>query len=77
MQKTALARRRLTKTDETLWTNKTLAERYGKTVRTVTRWRADPRMNFPPPDLEIYRRDYWRPATIEKWEEERAQASDT
>jgi hypothetical protein len=73
-----LVRRRVAKTpDEPLLKMKSLTQRYERTVRTITRWRDDPRLNFPAPDLQIFKRSYWRPATIEKWEEKRAQKSAT
>jgi hypothetical protein len=49
-----------------------LAHRYNVTTRTVDRWKVDPRLNFPPPDLVINQREYRKVATVERWERERA-----
>ena len=51
-----------------------LAHRYNVTTRTVDRWKADPRLNFPPPDLVINQREYRKVTTVEQWERKRATA---
>lgn len=45
--------------------------RYSVTDRTIDRWLADPRVNFPKP-LVIQRRRFWRLAEIENFERQRA-----
>jgi hypothetical protein len=52
-----------------------IAHRYSVTPRTVDRWRASPKLNFPPPDLVINNREYRKIATIEAWERKRATAT--
>jgi len=43
--------------------------RYGITSMTLYRWRKDPEVNFPEPDLMIRDRAYWyEDATIVPWE---------
>ena len=50
-------------------TNRHLQERYGVTRMTVSRWRSDPKVNFPKPDVVIKTREYWSETrTIEPWE---------
>jgi DNA-binding transcriptional regulator YiaG len=49
-----------------------LAHRYNVTVQTVDRWKKNPKLNFPPPDLIINSREYRKVATIETWERKRA-----
>jgi hypothetical protein len=55
-------------------TTRLIARRYSVTWRTIERWRRDPDLNFPKPDLAIGDRKFWKLATIEKWEPERAQS---
>jgi hypothetical protein len=52
-----------------------LAQRYGVDKRTVERWKRDPRLNFPAPDLIINQREYRKNSTIESWERRRATAT--
>jgi hypothetical protein len=54
-----------------------LAHRYSVTTRTVDRWKANPKLEFPPPDLVINQREYRKLETIEAWERRRATASNT
>jgi hypothetical protein len=56
-------------------TTEMLAARFATTIRTIDRWQTDPRMNFPPPDLKIFRRKFWRLATVQKWEREYVEVS--
>lgn len=48
-----------------------LRERYGVTDRTLSRWVADPDLNFPKP-IVINGRRYWQEAGLVVWEIERA-----
>jgi hypothetical protein len=52
-----------------------LANRYSVTPRTVDRWKNDPRLDFPKPDLIINGREYYRTGTMESWERKRATAA--
>jgi len=58
-----------------LLTTELLAARFGLTIRSIDRWQSDPRLNFPKPDLVIFRRKYWRLSTIEGWEAQHAEAA--
>jgi hypothetical protein len=49
-----------------------IAHRYDVTVRTVDRWKASPKLDFPAPDLVINHREYTKVTTIEAWERKRA-----
>jgi hypothetical protein len=49
-----------------------LAHRYSVSTRTVDRWKDNPKLNFPPPDLVINQREYRKVTTIEAWERKRA-----
>jgi len=51
-----------------------VARRYNVTTRTVDRWKDNPKLEFPPPDLVINNREYRRLQTIEAWERKRATA---
>jgi hypothetical protein len=58
--------------DETLYSKAQVRARYGNVSDTcISRWRADPRVRFPPPDLHINNRGYWRGATLRRFDEER------
>lgn len=48
-----------------------LLARYDIVDRTLDRWLADPRMDFPRP-LVIARRRYFKQSEIERWERQRA-----
>ena len=50
------------------------AGRYDKTIRTLDRWLADERLDFPKP-IYIGRMRFWRIADLERWEAEQAQRS--
>jgi len=45
---------------------------YGVHLETIRRWRKDPKVGFPPPDLEINGRGYWKDETIERFDASRA-----
>ncbi len=42
--------------------------RYRRHPRTVWRWRRDPRVGFPPPDLTILDREYWTGQTLDEFD---------
>lgn len=52
------------------------AETGGKSAMTIWRWQRDPRVNFPPPDITINGRNYWRRSTIRKWQRDMAARSE-
>jgi hypothetical protein len=52
-----------------------IAHRYNVDPRTVDRWKKNPKLGFPPPDLVINQREYRKVATIEAWERRRATAT--
>jgi hypothetical protein len=52
-----------------------LAHRYNVTTRTVDRWKNNPDLGFPKPDLVVLGREYRKVTTIEAWERKRATAS--
>jgi hypothetical protein len=54
-----------------------VAKRYGVRVRTIDRWKGNPKLEFPPPDFTINDREYRSVSTMEKWERQRAIASAT
>jgi hypothetical protein len=54
-----------------------LAHRYNVTTRTVDRWKDNPKLEFPPPDLVINQREYRKVTTVEAWERKRATAPST
>ena len=60
--------------DETLLSKAKILARYGVSDTCIARWRADPRVRFPPPDLRINNRWYWRAVTLRRFEVERAEA---
>jgi hypothetical protein len=47
-----------------MWTRKDLARRYGRTLRTIDRWRSE---QFPKPIF--YHGFLWRPSEIIAWEQ--------
>jgi hypothetical protein len=47
------------------------ARRYGKSVKTIERWTADPALGFPG-ELDINGRKFRRLSELETWERERA-----
>jgi hypothetical protein len=51
-----------------------VAERYGRTPRTIERWLDDEKLNFPQP-VYINRFKYWNIDELEGWERKRAAAS--
>jgi predicted DNA-binding transcriptional regulator AlpA len=51
-----------------------VAERYGRTPRTIERWADDEKLNFPQP-VYINRFKYWDIEELETWERKRAAAS--
>jgi hypothetical protein len=50
-----------------------VAERYGRTPRTIERWLDDEKLNFPQP-VYINRFKYWNIDELEGWERKRAAA---
>jgi hypothetical protein len=51
-----------------------VAERYGRTPRTIERWLNDEKLNFPHP-VYINRFKYWNIDELETWERKRTAAS--
>jgi predicted DNA-binding transcriptional regulator AlpA len=51
-----------------------VAERYGRTPRTIERWLDDEKLNFPQP-VYINRFKYWNIDELETWERKRAAES--
>jgi len=45
-----------------------LALRFGVDARTIRRWRTDPKVGFPEPDLVINRRKYTSDETVDDYE---------
>ena len=43
----------------------------GVTKMCLWRWARDPRVEFPKPDMVLNSRNYWRLATIRRWEQSR------
>jgi hypothetical protein len=56
--------------------NQLLSVHFNRTVRTIDRWKQDPKLKFPKPDLVINGREYWRRRTIERWEATQAPTAD-
>ena len=54
-----------------------VAARYNRNSRTIDRWRRDPRVNFPPPDITLLDRDYWSEETLDAFDERRAAELET
>jgi hypothetical protein len=50
-----------------------VAERYGRTPRTIERWLVNEKLNFPHP-VYINRFKYWNIDELETWERKRAAA---
>ena len=50
---------------------KLVAARYCVSTRTITRWRDDPTLDFPQPDV-VNDRQYWWLSLLMRWERERA-----
>ena len=54
--------------DETLLTGKLVRGMFGNISDTcLWRWRADPAVGFPVPDLQLGHRNYWKGGTIRAW----------
>ena len=54
--------------DETLLTGKLVRGMFGNISDTcLWRWRADPAVGFPVPDLQLGHRNYWKAGTIRAW----------
>jgi len=47
-----------------------VAARYGRCVRTLNRWLADPELNFPKPDIIINGKRLWSDETLDRFDEE-------
>jgi hypothetical protein len=54
--------------------NSRVAERYGRTPRTIERWLDDEKLNFPQP-VYINRFKYWNLDELETWERKQAATS--
>ncbi|MBX3571075.1 MAG: DNA-binding protein [Mesorhizobium sp.] len=52
-----------------------ILRRYGVSAMTVHRWRHDPDVAFPDPEMVIGGRNYFREAAVVDWERRRAKAS--
>lgn len=52
-----------------------LRHRYGVSRMTIYRWRHDPAMAFPEPDLVVGDREYFAEDKLERWEQERVRAA--
>jgi predicted DNA-binding transcriptional regulator AlpA len=50
------------------------ADRYGVSTKSIDRWTASPRLQFPKP-LRINEIPYWDEAELEAWERSRARPS--
>jgi predicted DNA-binding transcriptional regulator AlpA len=50
-----------------------VADRYGVSTRSVERWTADPKLNFPQP-LRINKRRYWSEAELDEFDRSRSGA---
>ena len=48
-----------------------MADRYGVSTKSIDRWTADRRLNFPKPFF-INQLPYWNLAEVERWERDRA-----
>jgi hypothetical protein len=59
--------------DDTLYSKPQVRTRYGGVSDTcIARWSSDPRVRFPPPDMHINNRGYWRLATLRRFDAERS-----
>jgi hypothetical protein len=45
-----------------------ICKRYDICAMTLRRWRRDPRVEFPKPDLTVRDRDSWLEETLVRWE---------
>jgi hypothetical protein len=61
-------------TSDALLPSKAVWERYGVCDRTLSRWLADERLNFPPPII-VRKRRYWRMSDLEGFEKMSALAA--
>jgi predicted DNA-binding transcriptional regulator AlpA len=55
---------------ERFLSDRLVAERYGKSTKTITRWDSDPKLNFPPA-IVINGRKHRALSKLEAWERER------
>jgi predicted DNA-binding transcriptional regulator AlpA len=53
--------------DERFISQPEILQRYGISEMTLSRWRRDEHLNFPPP-LTIRRRNFYKRAEIDAWE---------
>ena len=53
-----------------------VAERYGRTPRTIERWLDDEKLNFPQP-VYINRFKYWNIDELESWERKQVAARES
>jgi predicted DNA-binding transcriptional regulator AlpA len=52
-----------------------VARRYSVSTRTVDRWLASEKVNFPRPVMVVNERRYWSLADLETWERARARTA--
>ena len=45
-----------------------VADRYGVSLRTITRWQANTALNFPKPAAVINERPYWAEDTLDEFD---------
>ena len=58
--------------DDALLQTGKVARRYGRHIRSIDRWLANPAVGFPPPDMVVNNRRYWRVSSLRQWEIRRA-----
>jgi len=59
-------------TDRRFLSGPSVCARYDICAMTLRRWRRDPRLEFPEPDLTVRGRSSWREDTLDRWERGRA-----
>jgi hypothetical protein len=62
---------RVLEDDEALYSKPKVRHRYGVSDTSLARWRTDPDVRFPGPDLCIKGREYWWLGTLRGFEKER------
>jgi hypothetical protein len=56
--------------DDGMLTTAQVRERCGRvTTMCLWRWQRDERVQFPPPDVTILGRNYWRASTVRAWQD--------
>jgi hypothetical protein len=63
--------------DELMVSKRDLKTRYGRHDTTIWRWRTNPAVGFPKPDLVLNGREFWRLGTLRKYEEQNQPAPET